>query len=186
MSAETTKDDREVGVFHLVDENNEPIEIRQLRGKTSGDVFLSNDVDDMPPQGARFEMTVRGEVKGKIEFEEKGDHWVAFTKLVVNERKSFRILQREENEPDLFDDVRWKEAVTTLEDTFPDLPASKFTDAAEKARDHGWPIERFTKVAAAGAATAIGPEAAVELAVLIGDDDVDLTEADDRADLGTL
>jgi hypothetical protein len=169
--------DEELGVIHLVDNDGNPLKIEQIRGKLAGEIFISYHLSDMPPEGAKFVATIAGEVRGKYEFEEKSGTWIAYRKLQVHERRSFTIVERDEDEgaPDLFEDQKWAEIVDELRT---ELGVDQYQEhedlemAAEAAREASWSIVAFGRTVRASAATDGNPIDAVKLLIQLDSSDV--------------
>jgi hypothetical protein len=165
--------DEELGIIHLVDNAGKPLKIEQIRGKLSGEIFISFDLADMPPEGAKFVATIAGEVRGKYEFEEKSGVWIAYRKLQVHERRSFTILEGEEDDtgPDLFEDQKWMASVDELYDALR-VDRDSLTDAAAEAREAGWSIVGFARAVRAGATRDVSPIDSVRVLIQLDQGDI--------------
>src|SRR5262245_17506470 len=74
----------------LLDTRGNEIDPEQLRLKLAGDVFLSYDIGDIPPQGAIVEICVRGHITPKVELKEMGPEdsrsWAVVATMKAEER----------------------------------------------------------------------------------------------------
>ena len=80
----------------LFDEHGREIDPEHTRLGFTGDVFLSWGLDDMPPQGAEFEVTIRAKIGGGVSLKEIGEDpkvWVAIAKGKVDSASGFRVLE---------------------------------------------------------------------------------------------
>jgi hypothetical protein len=166
-----TDTDIEPGTIRLVDTEGKPLDIKQVRGKMAGDIFIGHDISDLPAQGAKFVATIAGEVKGKYDIgPTKGGDWILTATLLVNERRSFELLERDA-EPNLFED-KWTQIIDDLDDHGTEVDRSYIEAAAQEARDAGWSIVGFARVIRAAAATGGNPLDAVRLQVQLDAPDV--------------
>jgi hypothetical protein len=133
--------------LHLIDgETGERIDPSHLRAALSGDVYLTRDLDEMPPQHVDVELTVVGKVAFPVTLKETKEAGVAAVFTVKVERQtSWRILPKAAD-PTLMDDEAWKASVDViLEETSWGL--EQVEAAARFAReDCGWSADRFSHV----------------------------------------
>jgi len=148
--------DTEPGTIRLVDTDGKPLDIKQIRGKLGGDIFIGHDIDDLPAQGARFVATIAGEIKGKYDVgPTKGGDWILTATLQVDERRSFELVERGA-EPDLFENEKWMASVDELYDALL-LDRDSLHDAATEAREAGWSVVGFARAVRAGATRGVSP-----------------------------
>lgn len=133
--------------LHLIDgETGERIDPSHLRAALSGDVYLTRDLDEMPPQHVDVELTVVGKVAFPVTLKETKEAGVAAVFTVKVERQtSWRILPKAAD-PTLMDDEAWKDSVDViLEETSWGL--EQVEAGARFAReDCGWSADRFSHV----------------------------------------
>jgi hypothetical protein len=131
--------------LHLIDgETGERIDPSHLRAALSGDVYLTRDLDEMPPQHVDVELTVVGKVAFPVTLKETKEAGVAAVFTVKVERQtSWRVLPKAED-PGLFDDERWADAAEGLSVRW---SPEQLEQAARHAReDLGWSVDRFSNV----------------------------------------
>jgi hypothetical protein len=92
--------------IQLVDDKGRPIEAKQVRATVKGgDIFLSWDIEDLPPQKRRVELTIVAEVSG-FELRDLGKtkpEWAAYASLKVERGRDFKLLPLPPKPPGLFD-----------------------------------------------------------------------------------
>lgn len=160
----------------LVDTEGKPLDIRQVRGKMSGDIFIGHDLDSLPAQGAPFVATIVGKVKGGYKLDQqKGGDWILTATLDVDERRSFQIV--EEEEPNLFED-RWQAIIDELDDELPVFSVQDLEAAAADAQEAGWTTVGFARVMR-GAASLTGMDAVDAVRLQIQLDAGDVVEVPD-------
>jgi hypothetical protein len=82
--------------IHLIDVRGVEIEPSHARIALAGDVFLSWDPKDLPPQGSRVRFTIEGTVKPGLQVKpvriEDSDLWASIVKVVGEQLGDFEVL----------------------------------------------------------------------------------------------
>jgi hypothetical protein len=133
--------------LHLIDgETGERIDPSHLRAALSGDVYLTRELDEMPPQHVDVELTVVGKVAFPVTLKETKEAGVAAVFTVKVERQtSWRILPKAAD-PTLMDDEAWKDSVDVICDETTWTREQADVAARFAREDCGWSADRFAHV----------------------------------------